>query len=108
MTDGLQLSAFDALTFDFYGTIVDWEPEILSFLQRWTRDQGQSVPDRSLLEAYDRLRQPIQNERPAWRYPEVLKRTLDAMARELGCALPASLRDEFRGCCSRPSKLGFF
>lgn len=97
MTKALQLSAFDALTFDFYGTIVDWEPEILAFLRSWTRSQGQSVSDDALLEAYDRLRQPIQNERPAWRYPEVLRRTLDAMAREFGFALPAALRDEFGG-----------
>ena len=44
---------------------------------------------------YDRLRQPIQNERPAHRYPEVLKRTLDAMSEELGCALPLDLREDF-------------
>ena len=95
MTAPLQLSAFDALTFDFYGTIVDWEPEILSFLRTWTHGQGQSVPDACLLETYDRLRQPIQGQRPAWRYPEVLMFTLDAMAQELGCALPSALRNEF-------------
>jgi 2-haloalkanoic acid dehalogenase type II len=95
MTEPLQLSDFDALTFDFYGTIVDWEPEILSFLLKWTHGQGQSLPGDFLLEAYDRLRQPIQTERPAWRYPEVLRRTLDAMAQELGCALPSALRKEF-------------
>lgn len=93
----LQLSDFDALTFDFYGTIVNWEPEILSFLLKWTQDQGLSVPDDSLLEIYDRLRQPIQTERPAWRYPEVLRHTLDAMAQELDCALPSAVRDEFGG-----------
>jgi len=97
MTKGLELSDFDAVTFDFYGTIVDWEPEILGFLQNWTRGQGCQIPDRILLESYDRLRQPIQTERPAWRYAEVLKRTLDAMASELDCALPDALRHEFGG-----------
>lgn len=97
MTTGLQLADFDALTFDFYGTIVDWEPEILGFLRSWTRAQGVSVADRLLLETYDGLRQPLQNERPALRYPEVLRRTLDAMACELGCALPSALRNEFGG-----------
>ena len=97
MTEGLQLSAFDAVTFDFYGTIVDWEPEILSFLRGWTHGQGRSIPDSNLLETYDRLRQPIQTERPAWRYPEVLRRTLDAMAVELDCALPDALRLDFGG-----------
>ena len=29
----LKLDDFDAVTFDFYGTIVNWEPEVL-FLNR--------------------------------------------------------------------------
>jgi len=95
MIDGLELSEFDAVTFDFYGTIVDWEPEILAFLRLWTQTQGDSIPDNILLETYDRLRQPIQTERPAWRYPEVLRRTLDAMALEFDCSLSATLRREF-------------
>lgn len=95
MPEGLQLSDFDAVTFDFYGTIVDWEPEILAFLKSWTRDQGCVIPDSTLLETYDQLRQPIQAERPAWSYPEVLKRTLDAMSRDFNCELPPELRQEF-------------
>lgn len=97
MAEGLQLSAFDAVTFDFYGTIVDWEPEILVFLRSWTQGQGCLISDINLLEIYDRLRQPIQAERPAWQYPEVLRRTLDAMAMELDCALPDTLRNDFGG-----------
>lgn len=97
MTKALEISAFDAVTFDFYGTIVDWEPEILNFLRRWAHGQGRSIQDGVLLETYDRLRQPIQTERPVWRYPEVLCRTLDAMALELGFALPSELRLEFGG-----------
>ena len=97
MTEAFDLSNYDAVTFDFYGTIVDWEPEIFSFLQRWTHSQGCSISDSDLLEIYDRLRQPIQNERPAWRYPEVLMRTLDEMALEFDCPLPVTLRREFGG-----------
>lgn len=95
MTAGLQLADFDAVTFDFYGTIVDWEPEIKAFLQAWTQSQGCSVSDIALLEAYDRLRQPFQAKRPIWAYPEVLRRTLDAMALELACPLPPELRNSF-------------
>lgn len=97
MTEGLQLSDFEAITFDFYGTIVDWEPEILGFLRHWTRGQGCQISDRNLLESYDRLRQPVQTDRPAWRYTEVLRRTLDAMALEFDCVLPDALRHEFGG-----------
>ncbi len=95
MAERLKLSNYDAVLFDFYGTIVNWEPEILAFLQSWTSSQGLSIADDSLLEAYDRLRQPLQAERPAWTYPEVLKRTLDAMSLELECPLPEAIRQEF-------------
>lgn len=97
MENSVKLSDFDAVTFDFYGTIVNWEPEILVFLRRWTDGKGLSISDVSLLECYDRLRQPIQAERPIWSYPEVLKRTLDAMAKEFECSLPADQRNEFGG-----------
>jgi len=95
MMEGFSLTSFDAVTFDFYGTIVNWEPEILNFLQNWTREQGYSVADETLLETYDRVRQPIQLERPTWRYPDVLRLTLDMLAKEFGCSLPGPLRSEF-------------
>ena len=99
----MKLSDFDAVTFDFYGTIVNWEPEILAFLRRWGGTTLRDVTDSELLELYDRLRQPIQNVRPAWRYPEVLKRTLDAMADELGWDLSNELRKRIWGDRRYPS-----
>ena len=71
------LSDYSAATFDVYGTIINWEPEIAQFLGSWVDAQGLKKTDAELLAMYDRLRQPIQNERPAHRYPQVLKRTLD-------------------------------
>lgn len=97
MNEKLDLTAFDAVTFDFYGTVVNWEPEILTFLKQWIRSQDISLSDLSLLETYDRLRQPIQSQRPIWSYPDVLKLTLDAMALEFECKLPSELRFEFGG-----------
>ena len=92
---GPNLSSFSAVTFDVFGTIINWEPEISRFLRAWVEPQGLKQTDAELLAIYDRLRQPIQNERPAFRYPEVLKRTLDAMSAELECALPSELREAF-------------
>ena len=89
------LSDYAAVTFDFYGTIVNWEPEIAEFLRHWVASQGLTGSPADLLSSYDRLRRPIQNERPAYLYPEVLRRTLDAMAEELNCPLPADVREQF-------------
>ena len=89
------LSDYSAATFDVYGTIINWEPEIADLLRSWVDSQGLTKTDAELLALYDRARQPIQNERPAHRYPEVLRRTLDAMSVELGCGLPSELREKF-------------
>ncbi|MGI9400840.1 MAG: haloacid dehalogenase, partial [Rhizobiaceae bacterium] len=64
---------FDALTFDVYGTILNWEPEIAAFLVDWAAAAGKSFDQSDLLLAYDRVRQPLQEHRPAWHYPEVLR-----------------------------------
>jgi len=94
-TRKLKLSNYAATTFDVYGTIVDWEPEIADFLRRWVESQGLKKSDAELLSIYDSLRQPIQSERPAHRYPEVLRRTLDAISAELDCSLSPDLRERF-------------
>ncbi len=86
---------FDAVSFDLYGTILDWEPEIAGFLSDWTEGHGLSVRGTDLLAAYDRLRQPLQLERPALPYPEILARTLEAMGREFGVPVSDVMRVRF-------------
>ncbi len=61
----LQLANFDAVTFDVYGTLIDWEPAIMAFLRRWADQNSVCAPDKDLLLAFDRTRAEIQKERPA-------------------------------------------
>jgi putative hydrolase of the HAD superfamily len=91
----LRRSDFDAVTFDVFGTLLDWEPEIASFFRAWAARNGLAVSDREILTAYDRLRQPLQDLRPALRYPEVLRRTFDAVAAEHDRRVDGNDRDAF-------------
>jgi len=91
----IEANRFDAITFDVLGTILNWEPEIAEALQLWARANGLSVSDAALLETYDRVRQPLQALRPALHYPQVLRRSLDAMAEELGGSVAPDVRQEF-------------
>jgi 2-haloacid dehalogenase len=91
----LRLSDFDALTFDVYGTLIDWEPGIVSFLEKWAERHSVSAPGRDLLMAFDRARAEIQKERPAHLYPEILRRCFDRIAKEFGVKAEASERDGF-------------
>jgi 2-haloacid dehalogenase len=86
---------FDALTFDVYGTILNWEPEIAAFLGDWANAGGKAIDQADLLSAYDRVRQPLQQHRPTWHYPEVLKRTLQQMGTEFDLATPPDMLEQF-------------
>jgi 2-haloacid dehalogenase len=91
----IDAARFDAISFDVYGTVLNWETDILRFLQNWAMENGLSTSSAQLLEAYDRLRQPLQDQRPALRYPEVLKQTLDAMAAEFQAIVAPQIRQVF-------------
>ncbi len=77
---------FRALTFDCYGTLIDWESGLLAVLRPWARDAGLDVADRDLLAAFSRAEPRCQAERPEAPYPEILRDVHAAIARELGVA----------------------
>jgi 2-haloacid dehalogenase len=91
----LRLSDFDAVTFDVYGTLIDWEPSIIAFLRRWGSQNGVSCPEEDLLTAFDRARAEIQKERPAHLYPEVLRRCFDRISVEFGVPIDKQERETF-------------
>ncbi|MEM9684411.1 MAG: HAD family hydrolase [Pseudomonadota bacterium] len=88
---------FDAVSFDVYGTILNWEPEIAGFLRDWASSGERTIDDADLLSAYDRIRQPLQDKRPALRYPEILTQTLQEMSDELGIDVSAKELERFSG-----------
>jgi putative hydrolase of the HAD superfamily len=100
MTDDLDLTAFEALSFDCYGTLIDWEAGIAAVLARWAREQGLDHGDEALLLAYADNEAAVEAEMPSALYPEVLatafRRTgdglgapvSDAWAERLGGSVP--------------------
>jgi 2-haloacid dehalogenase len=96
----VDLTRYRALSFDCYGTLIDWEAGIAAVLGPWARGAGLDLDDERLLEAYAGNEAAVERERPASRYPEVLAtafrrtgealgRTVDdAWARRLGDSVP--------------------
>jgi 2-haloacid dehalogenase len=84
MTD-LDLTSFKALSFDCYGTLIDWEAGIAAVLAPWAREQGLDLTDEQLLLAYADREAAVERETPTARYPEVLAaafvRTGDTLGR---------------------------
>ncbi len=73
---------FDALTFDCYGTLIDWESGILAAWKRLTRN-GNFSPD-AVLESFARQEARQEHETPDMAYPELLAQVFLAMARDFG------------------------
>ncbi len=77
------LSHFQALTFDCYGTLIDWEAGILAAARR-ALPAGNAASDNAILEAFRRFEHANEAGDPAPLYPEVLRRTWLEMAPVLG------------------------
>ena len=87
---------FEVLTFDCYGTLIDWEAGILAGLRR-VLDRRVVVPDADdLLERYARHEAAIEAG-PYLRYREVLARALRGVCGELGIEPTAAEAAAFGG-----------
>jgi putative hydrolase of the HAD superfamily len=80
----LDLTTFKALSFDCYGTLIDWETGIAAVLAPWAREQGLELSDDELLLAYGGNEAAVQQEAPATLYPDVLATAFRRMSEDLG------------------------
>ena len=72
MTTDLDLTRFKALSFDCYGTLIDWEAGIAAVLAPWAREQELGLGDEDLLLAYAHSEAAVERENPTALYPDVL------------------------------------
>jgi 2-haloacid dehalogenase len=71
---------FTTLTFDCYGTLIDWESGILNELKPWTTSHGIEVSDDALLEAFGDAEARSERETPTRLYPQILENVLERLA----------------------------
>ena len=86
---------YDAITFDVYGTLIDWEPTILATLGRWIKAKNAAMDDAALLDSFDRARAHYQALSPARPYPRVLRSAFAYIADELELDIDAKERARF-------------
>ncbi|HET7350845.1 MAG TPA: HAD-IA family hydrolase [Marmoricola sp.] len=80
----VDLTTFKALSFDCYGTLIDWETGIAAVLAPWARGQGLEMSDEQLLLAYGGNEAAVQRETPATSYPDVLATAFRRTGEDLG------------------------
>jgi 2-haloalkanoic acid dehalogenase type II len=91
----LNLADFDALSFDCYGTLIDWEAGIAAVLRRWADAHGLSMPDEELLRAYSTHEARSEAEHAAELYPLILARSMRALGDELGVPVDEAEAEAF-------------
>ena len=79
----LDFTRFKILTFDCYGTLIDWESGIFAALRPILHAHGKSISDGQLLEMYGELE--AQAEQGEFRpYREVLQLVVEGFGKQLG------------------------
>jgi 2-haloacid dehalogenase len=80
----VKLTEFGALSFDCYGTLIDWETGISAFLTSWAAKQGRHVDKEELLALYAKYETQAEAKHPADLYPKILAVALQGLAEQLG------------------------
>ena len=68
----MRLVDFSVLTFDCYGTLIDWESGIVQALQPWLEAAGVRASREQILAAFAEVEAPQQAATPGLLYPELL------------------------------------
>ena len=84
----MRLSDFKVLTFDCYGTLIDWESGIVAALGPLTARVGRPLSRDEILEAHARHESAQQRQTPGMRYRDLLAVVCRRLAEEWQVALP--------------------
>jgi 2-haloalkanoic acid dehalogenase type II len=93
----MQLTDFSTLTFDCYGTLIDWETGIFTALHPLLARAGVRMRRNAALEAFARLEQRQEAATPAMKYADLLATVHDQLAGEWGATPDAAESRMFGG-----------
>ena len=80
----MELTDFEALSFDCYGTLIDWETGLKAVLVPWARQRGLGLDGEELLAEYAAIEAAAEADHPASRYPDILARSMRLLGDRLG------------------------
>jgi 2-haloacid dehalogenase len=84
-----KITEFEAISFDCYGTLIDWEAGIAAVLGPWARSRGLALDDDALLTAYGTHEARAEAQYPHAPYPDILARSITALGHEAGAEVTA-------------------
>lgn len=90
----MNLDRFEVVSFDCYGTLIDWESGILAALRPILESRGARPGDEPLLEAYALAESALEGG-PYLRYADVLRGCVRALGRRFGFEATAEEAERF-------------
>ena len=91
----LNIGNVTTLTFDCYGTLIDWESGIWDGFQPLLMANESGLTRHETLEAFARIESSVQAETPGLIYPQVLREVHRRFAANNGYATTAAMDDRF-------------
>ena len=76
MVSGVEWTKFKLMTFDCYGTLVNWEAGILGVLQPWAAAANVAAQGEELLAAFGDAESHAEHAMPKSVYREILRETM--------------------------------
>lgn len=76
----MKLTDFKVLTFDCYGTLIDWESGLFEALKPWLDREGITAGREEVLETYAKCESGLQGTTGGTLYPEILSAAMKALA----------------------------
>jgi 2-haloacid dehalogenase len=89
----MKFDEFRVLTFDCYGTLIDWETGILAVVRPWMKRAGISAADAEILGAFGEAESAAEHDLPTAIYPDVLRATHGQMAKHFGVQADSDAAD---------------
>lgn len=90
----MKLTDFDALSFDCYGTLIDWEHGLKGGLMKVASLSPKAPDIDTLLETYGVEESRVERENPGMRYPDVIATSITATGAAHGIEVPDALTKE--------------
>ncbi|QOZ66120.1 HAD hydrolase-like protein [Bradyrhizobium arachidis] len=91
----LAFSEFKLLTFDCYGTLIDWDTSIAKLVQPWLLEMESQVPADLVVSTFALMQAKHQQTRPTLLYPDVLRRSWRDIEEQFGWDESPARADEF-------------
>lgn len=80
----MKLTDFAALTFDCYGTLIDWETGFRNAFKPWAARSGDAADDETLLRTFSKHERELQRDQPTLLYSKLIGEAFRRAADERG------------------------